>query len=82
MNNAECRKAIAEIIYKNRKSMNLNQEQLGVLVFDRRNSGDQQVISKLETCRRDLTAVELIDFARVFKLSPASFLTLIISKSK
>ena len=82
MNTIKCRKAIAEIIFKNRRTMRLNQRELGELVFNRHNANDQLVISKLENSTRDLSAVELIDFAKVFKISPSKFLTLIIEKSK
>ena len=82
LNNRECRKVIGEIILKHRLEMNLNQYELGALVFNSQNSNDQQAISKLENGTRDLTTPELIQFSKVFKISPASFLSLIISKSK
>jgi hypothetical protein len=81
-NNHRCRKAIGEIVVKHRNLMKLNQRELGVLAFNHNNTNDQQVISKLELGIRDLTTPELIELAKVFKISPAQFLISIIDKSK
>ena len=81
-NNSKCRKAIGEIVLNYRKLMRLNQHELGVLVFNRNNTNDQQAISKIENGSRDLTTPELIKLAKVFKISPARLLITIIDKSK
>ena len=80
--NAKCRKAIAEIVLRFRTEMNLNQRELGVLVFGGNNANDQLVISKLEKANRDLKTCELIKLSKVFKLSPEKLLSLIIEKSR
>jgi len=82
MNNKECRKIIGKTILKYRTEMHLNQRELGLLAFGHRNANDQLVISKLENGTRDLTTAELINLARVFKLSPSKFLSIIVENTK